>query len=173
MNRTTVIGLDPGTGSKSPCGLSIFCLETKQLIYFNALWTKFKLPHQRIKDISDEVGYLIDRYKDCTEYSTNLVCIETFVMRGESGQTLQQLIGALLTKIPFTFTYKAVYNTTVKRIVGGKGTADKAEVAEGVARYFSANKESANKIKQLIKDEQWDILDSLAIGIAGQHQLQE
>lgn len=166
-NKTLVIGLDPGTGSKSPCGYAAFCPETKDILTIKALWTKFEDTRHRIKDISDEVGYLITNQLDAVEYPKTMIFVERFVMRGASGETLQQLIGGLMTKIPYTAGFGAIYNTTVKSVVGGTGKADKAQVAEGVAQYFKSNKTSSQLCKRLLKEKEWDIFDALAIGIAG------
>ena len=56
-----------------------------------------------------------------------------------------------------------IQNTSVKRLVGGTGTADKLQVAKGVQAYFKGS----TTIEKYIKEENWDILDAAAIAISG------
>jgi Holliday junction resolvasome RuvABC endonuclease subunit len=155
-----ILGVDPGLGTKSPCGLALFTLEGT-IIDFTKVWTDKNTPQQkRLNDIalaSWDLGK-----------TSKLVCIESTVMRGRGGESLQRLVGAITSRFP-KHDVKHVQNTTVKRIVGGTGQADKAQVASGVLQWFKdkGNKKSVTIVNNLIESEDWDILDALAIGIAG------
>ena len=88
-------------------------------------------------------------------------------MRGKGGETLQRMIGAYMSQFPYDCPSIHVQNTTVKKVVGGSGKAEKDQVAAGVAAWFSSNSASASLIKELTLKHEYEILDSLAIGITG------
>ena len=60
-----------------------------------------------------------------------------------------------------------VYNTTVKKNVGGHGRASKQEVAKGVLKFFKKKEHAHTIIQEFIKTESWNILDAFAIANAG------
>lgn len=165
-----VIGVDPGTGSKSPLGLSIFNPDTREIYLAEKVNTDFKKLEHRIKDISDVVEAKLLEAELEYEEAEVYVYIESFVMRGKSGETLQRMIGSLMGRVPYTFKLSHVQNTSVKLVLAEHGHADKKAVAEGVCYYFNSNKAARHLIRDMIEDSRqsnWDILDSLAIGIAG------
>ena len=162
-----VLSLDPGTGVSSPTGLSIFDVDTRSIIHAENITTKLKPLEHRLKDISDQVSDLINLLDLEDPKKTVICCIESFVMRGKGGETLQRLIGSFMSRIPYHWQLFSVQNTTIKLFVAGHGRAEKQQVAQGVLHYFEQNKSSVELIKCLIKENEWDILDSLAIGITG------
>lgn len=155
-----IMAVDPG----STTGLVVFDTETKEI-------DMVELHVAVHKDYDRKIKYLADALTDCiSEYATgelSLICFETFVMQGVGGKQLQKLIGAYISRVPESVEIRHVFNTTVKKIVGGIGSADKEKVADGVLKYFSSNKESKEEIQKRIYDEEWDITDAFAIGIAG------
>jgi Holliday junction resolvasome RuvABC endonuclease subunit len=159
----TVIGIDPG----STTGIAIFDTDTKDI----ELAELYEAIHD---DYDDKIRWLSDAVKECIDDTKNieLICIETFVMRGKGGQQLQKLIGGYISATPDGVPVRHVFNTTVKKLVGGKGNDDKEAVANGVLTYFSSNVESKRKILKIISKEQWDLTDAFAIGIAGWMQYQ-
>jgi Holliday junction resolvasome RuvABC endonuclease subunit len=159
----TVIGIDPG----STTGVAIFDTDTKSI----ELAELYEAIHD---DYDDKIRWLSDAVKECIDDTKNieLICIETFVMRGKGGQQLQKLIGGYISATPDGVPVRHVFNTTVKKLVGGKGNDDKEAVANGVLTYFSSNVESKRKILKIISKEQWDLTDAFAIGIAGWMQYQ-
>jgi Holliday junction resolvasome RuvABC endonuclease subunit len=159
-----IAAIDPGTGVSSPTGLVIFDSEgTIELVTTVRPAVTMKDTNQRLRWITSEVLKKVDRYD-----GVDLICCETFVMRGKGGQTLQRFIGAAIATSPESVPLQEVYNTTVKRLVGGAGNADKRDVAYGVLDWFTAkNDDSAEGIKRLIYEERFDELDAFAIGIAG------
>lgn len=158
------MGIDPGTGRSSPTGLVVFDPETLSISMVENLWAGHDDNDRRIRWLMLQVQEALESY---SQGEIDLVAIETFVMYGKGGQTLQQLIGAYIGQVPFDVKIIHPFNTTVKKIVGGKGDADKEEVANGVCKFFGSNAESKKQIKDLISAEEWDKLDAFAIGIAG------
>lgn len=152
-----VLGIDPGTGLNSPAAIFVFDAVTKKIIYSDEYSSKKKDATSRIREIALKIAQKIGYFRP------DLFCIENFVMRGKGGETLQRFIGSL---IPFTLEvvpFIQVQNTTVKKMVGGTGKAEKPEVALGVLNYF----EGISDIQTLIDNEKWDTLDAAAIAISG------
>lgn len=157
-----IVGIDPGTGVSSPTGIAIFDSEGT-IDFKTTISCNYKDGNKRLRYISDTLKDLTNNYD-----GIDLVCIETFVMRGKGGQTLQRMIGAAIATVKHETPIQEVYNTTVKRLVGGTGKADKAQVGEGVYKWFhSKNQDSSLIIRKLYMEDQWDILDAFAIGISG------
>lgn len=160
-----VIAIDPGTGRTSPTGFVAFDPDLRMILHHQRVTSTHKDTRHRIKDIFEQVSTAISAIDPDLE--ANVFC-ESFVMRGKGGETLARLTGAFMVAVPYEISFEFVQNTTVKRIVGGSGKADKAAVAKGVYLWFeNAPLETRAKIEQLIEDEEWDVLDALAIGIAG------
>lgn len=157
-----VIGIDP---SSNAVGLSVFDPETKDLHVFSQLVaTKTKDVHKRIVQLHDQVS---EQLMALDPKEPTYAYVESTVMRGRSGQVLANATGALIAAIPSFCEYSAIQNTTVKRLVGGSGDADKAIVARGVLAWAQGNKETEEKVREAIQRGHFDALDSLAIGIAG------
>lgn len=157
-----VVGIDPASNT---VGLSVFDPGTKELFVFEQLVaTKSKDVHKRIVQLHD----LVSTELGCLDPEEKTYAfVESTVMRGRSGQILANATGALIAAIPFWCEYGAIQNTTVKRLVGGKGDADKTEVARGVLAWAQGNTETVEKVRAAIQADHFDALDSLAIGIAG------
>lgn len=154
------MAIDPGTGVSSPAGFVEFNAEGR-IFTAKTITTKKKTANERLKEITSQIQEQMTGEAD-------LICIENFYLRGLGGQTLQRMIGASIGVSPSKTPIQEVQNTTVKRIVGGTGKADKETVADGVYHWFAErDSESVGIIQRLICDEQWDILDAFAIGIAG------
>jgi Holliday junction resolvasome RuvABC endonuclease subunit len=160
-----IVALDPGTGASSPTGFVYFDAVTKEVIGHGTFTSSYAEADKRIREISEQFDNALDVVLLVT--GDPLVCIETTVMMGKGGQTYQKLVGAFVSRIPYNVTIRHVFNTTVKKLVGGSGHAKKDAVAEGVLHWFRDNKEARELIRELIQMEQWDILDAFAIGIAG------
>lgn len=168
-----VIGIDPGSGVSSPTGLTIVEATSKEILLARNVYTKYKdLPH-RIKDISDQIQADIDQFLvNVPKEAIVIVCIESFVMRGKGGETLQRLIGSFLGRIPYHIPVEHIANTRVKLALAGHGHAEKEDVAKGVLTFFKSNKNACETIIKLTNAKEADILDSLAIGVAGWLQAQ-
>lgn len=159
-----VAGIDPGTGSSSPTGFVVFNSDTLTVIKaLNISPSKKKDEvYKRIRDIKRDIAHEFDNY------NPELCCIEDFVMRGKGGETLQQLIGAFMSEVPQELEF--VQNTVVKKIISGRGDADKLEVAQGLLCAVKANKETRALVERWIDDQEWDLIDAFAIGISGYQQ---
>jgi Holliday junction resolvasome RuvABC endonuclease subunit len=161
-----VVGVDPGSGVDSPTGIAIFDPEKLTIYLATTISSKSKSGEERAKDICTAFER---RLTELVPYAEDgiLVSFENFVMRGKGGQVLQRLIGALSSRVPKNFQTIHVYNTTVKKVVGGTGRADKEQVARGVGAYFSQHDNSYALVHGLAAIKQYDILDAFAIGITG------
>lgn len=164
-----VAGIDPGTGSSSPLGLVVFDAETREIFGAYDIWPAETPKERRAMPLYRKIRVIT---KAVTEVLTSnpqpsTVYIESFVMRGKGGETLQRAIGGIMGCITETQKLREVANTRVKMIVGGAGSADKEAVAKGVAAYFSPSDESSIIIQDLIDLKAWDLLDAFAIAIAG------
>lgn len=157
-----VVGIDPASNT---VGLSVFDPESKELFIFEQIVApKSSDVHKRIVYLHDQVSAKL-MIVDLEEASYAFV--ESTVMRGRSGQILANATGALIAAIPYWCEYSAIQNTTVKKLVGGKGDADKVEVARGVLAWAQGNNETVEKVRAAIQAGHFDALDSLAIGVAG------
>jgi Holliday junction resolvasome RuvABC endonuclease subunit len=163
-----VIAIDPGSGVSSPTGLTIIEYYSKEIFVAKNLYTKKRELAHRIKDISDNLEIeVLEFLKMLPKEAICLVCIESFVMRGKGGETLQRLIGSFMGRIPYHIPIEHVQNTTVKLAMAGNGHAEKELVALGVLKFFESNQESKALIEKLTKAKEADILDSFAIGVTG------
>lgn len=162
-----IIGIDPGTGISSPTGFSAIDVHTKEIFYAGNITTNRKELAHRIKHISDIFeNTLLDIVK--ANPNATITCyVEQFVMRGKGGETLQRLVGSLLGRIPYDIGVEYIQNSTVKAVIAGHGQADKTSVARGLEGYFLTNPKSYGLIKELVENGEFDIIDSLAIGITG------
>lgn len=163
-----VFGIDPGTGSKSACGVCLLDVEENTVVWSASIYPKGKasptMPaHHRIKHINENLQQLYLSAVDmCDDTGTRVVVgIESFVMKGKSGETLAQFKGAVMSGLPFEADIREVQNTTVKKYAGNSGKADKLQIAEALKEKLPASKEL---LQELIDNGRWDEVD--AIGIA-------
>jgi Holliday junction resolvasome RuvABC endonuclease subunit len=162
-----VIGLDPGTGSSSPTGFCLFDPTSLRIHYAANIETTKRELHHRIKEISDVLDTTLAFIAQDHPKRQLLVCIESFVMRGKGGETLQRLIGSFMGRVPYNATLLHVQNTKVKLFIAKHGHASKEDVGIGVLAYFSKNKESKDQIEHFLRNKEADIIDSLAIAATG------
>lgn len=158
-----ILGIDPASGKTSNCGIAVFNYDSKDIYAYEAARSNSNIIYERIYEIPRKVA---NQYLEITGQPTE-VYIEAFVMRGKSGQTLQRLIGGIISHLPKKASINEVFNTTVKKIIGGSGASTKQQVALGVLNWFGPNEKSCEIIRELIYAEEYDILDAFAIGIAG------
>jgi Holliday junction resolvasome RuvABC endonuclease subunit len=166
--NTIVIGIDPGSGSSSACGLCAILPEAREIVAHRALWpVKYSQPAiRRVKDIAEQAAlFIADVVRDYPNHVV-VVGIESFVMRGKGGETLQRLIGAILTRVAYDYKIVEIQNTTMKKFVGGRGASPKSEVAEGVRKFFGPNPASWALATDLTERGEEDVIDALGIGIA-------
>lgn len=170
--KLIIIGIDPGFGVKSPTAVSIF--DSVDGYIFEAFMQtpgNLKEETEKLSFISKTIAHRLDLKLNEYENSSKRIriCIEDFVMRGKGGQTLARLTGAIIGAMPEYLCKDIKYcrNTTVKMYIGGHGHASKEEVAQGVLGWFSDVPAMKEMVAKWIRNEQWDLTDSLAIGITG------
>lgn len=161
-----VFSIDPGTGKSSPTAVTFFDPLSKKIAFTRIITSEMELQHHRLFELKELYEKWLQYAVKMRPREQFLVASETFVMRGKGGETLQRLIGVYEAATPTSMYWRTVYNTTVKRLVGGRGDSDKLDVALGV-RYFFQELESSRKyVDDLIADKEWDRTDALAIGIS-------
>lgn len=165
--RYIIIGIDPGSGASSPTGFSAFFSDTLEILYAGNITTPKRDLKDRIKHISDVFeATLLEIRKEFP--TVPIICfIESFVMRGKGGETLQRLIGSLMGRIPYDVPLFHVQNTRIKLAMAGHGHADKQSVGAGLLQKFLTNPDSHGLIEKLLAKGEADIIDSLAIGLTG------
>lgn len=156
------VGIDPSSGARSNIGYAIVDVENKRLI----LAKELTIPRStdlraRIKGIcaalAAEFKQLPSLDDDC------MMFIESTVMMGKGGESLQRTIGAILAISPSSIPVEHVSNMQVKAFVGGTGRADKKEVAEGIHKFLN----DKDIIFSLISAKRFDALDAIAIALTG------
>ena len=159
--KRIVVGLDPGLKAQ---GFVAFDPDSKELLYAARLVTKKKLQWERIKDIASQVE---DGLASIDPEIELFVFCEAFVLRGKAGEALARLTGALMSSVPNQASFDFCYNTTVKKVIGGHGHAEKSQVAAGVYKWAASNAEPQKPGRALIEAGEMDVLDAFAIGLAG------
>jgi Holliday junction resolvasome RuvABC endonuclease subunit len=160
-----VIAFDPGSGASSPTGVAVFNAETKEIILVKNITASHKRFERRIKKIVDQIRPIVEAIESLKE--PYLFFFETFIIRGRAADILYKLTGGLLTLPSDLAIVEPVPNTTVKMIVGGHGHSEKIQVGYGVLEWFRDNEESHKIVKECFRNNEWDKIDALAIGIAG------
>lgn len=156
-----VVGIDPATGARSALGFSIFDPNTEKILLAKEISNPSKDLRTRIKSI---VVQLVKEFKRLDENACNyVVFIESTVMLGKGGESLQRVIGAIMTIIPAGIQMEHVSNMQIKAFVGGTGKADKNQVAMGLINFFPEDP----LLIDLIKAHRYDVLDSIAVGVTG------
>ena len=166
-----IIGIDVGLGVRSALGLA--AIKNGKIIGAREVWATDKNLPQKLRSLGLELEVFLKSIGE--DYETpfvDAIYFEYFVMRGKSGESLQRLVGALMSASPTDTPFIPVQNSTVKKLIGGKGNDDKKKVAEGVLRLLGKDPENKALIERLISNEKWDILDAIAIALAGE-QMQE
>lgn len=163
-----VLGIDPGTGSRSACGVALLDLDAGAVLWTAELYPRDGraqpgMPvHHRIKLINEQVQELFAQAEDFASDSDSrvIVGIESFVMRGKGGETLAQFKGAVMSGLPLKTEIKEVQNTTIKKYAGDTGKADKMQVGKGLIERLPV---SAGYIQNLMDNRKWDEIDAIAI----------
>lgn len=156
--KRIVVGIDPSSNS---AGFAAIDIDARELLHAETIVANSKAaPRERIRFIADAIGLLLESIDPDAD-----VCVfsENTVMRGAGGATFQRCIGAIQSRVPMRMTFMDIQNTTVKKLVGGHGKADKVEVAYGARSWLSQQ----HQLDHLITTGQFDVTDAVAIGIAG------
>lgn len=163
-----VIGIDPGldTENGSPTALAALDMRAKSILC-TRIFTKglFTTNEDKIRYISANVRIFLLEFLSSYEEKPILVSIENFLMRGKAGTSLQQLRGGLIGALPDCVDdVNDPWNTTIKKVVGGTGRADKEQVAQGILKLLPKEREY---IQELIDRKLWDQTDAIAIALTG------
>jgi Holliday junction resolvasome RuvABC endonuclease subunit len=156
-----IMGVDPGTGSKSALGMAVVDVRRRVLLR----WEEYVAKGAAWERIRSVIGQLKGAIIACPDVEA--IASEYFVMRGKGGETLSRLVGGLIVSIPDGTKFIEVQNSTIKKVLTGRGDASKEEVAAAVLNYFKDDWESYSTVKTLIAEESWDAIDAMAIAIAG------
>jgi Holliday junction resolvasome RuvABC endonuclease subunit len=161
------IGIDPGTGRRSKLGIVIVEALSMRIVAVRELATSEFDIRTRLRELSMQYLSLLKESK--IDMSKTVAFIESFVIKGKGGETLQRLVGALMAITPGqVVAFKEVPNLQVKLETAGFGHAEKTEVAMGLLNYFiKHNPESASIVQALMASNNYDALDALAIGLTG------
>lgn len=174
MDKTIIIGIDPGSGTRSNTGLAVIDPINIEILYIDELSpaSKYDPTDVRLYDLAVQYEVTLNTILDGIGKDEALVVFEQFVMKGKGGETLSRLIGAFLGRTNYP-TYH-VNNMVVKqKITGFGGSDDKKAVGRGLESYFRGSKSSLSIIKDLIDKESWDMIDAIAIAVAGSEQYKE
>ncbi len=159
--RRIVVGIDPSSNS---VGFAAIDPDTRELLHTELIVADEEAtPSIRIKYIADQIAQLlegIDPEAECAVYTENTV------MRGAGGATFQRAIGAMHSRVPSHMSVSDIQNSTVKKIVGGKGGADKEQVARGAGTWLQPV-DDIRKVAELAASGKYDVTDAIAIAIAG------
>lgn len=196
-----IFGIDPGSGSSSPTGLAALDITNQnepRILMTTAVFGTEKgggqpLPRHlnrklalsdsqrndlrkwaatnRIRHTTEQLMDIIGLAMQENRDSRAVVAIESFVMQGKGGETLQRLIGATLNGLPRPIEIVEIQNTTVKAFSGGRGDSDKQAVGMGLRKYFDEDVRSVQIIEQLLSLSLFDQIDAIAIALAGLNKL--
>lgn len=165
-----VIGIDQSSGSKSAVGVCIYDRANKTILDVFELrpTKKYQVVEKRLIDLHEQleqqlapwVSQAIDQ-----DIEMNVI-FERTVMRGKSGQTLAQAVGAFITTFPNSdlITFSDVHNLQMKKSIGGRGDDDKRAVAAGLLEELPRSQHDA--IKKLTLSERWDSIDAIGLAVA-------
>lgn len=163
-NKRYVIGVDPGSGSKSACGLALYDRLENKVIETKAIWAEAgrdKPTWHRIKSVALQVGLYIS--ETSVEKDDLEVHIEWFIMKGIGGQTLQRLIGSVMTLLPYHIKVEEVHNIGTKKNLTGRSVADKEQMGQALLERLHID--NYEYVQTLIKESRWDEIDAIAIAL--------
>lgn len=156
-----VVGIDPSTGAKSALGFSIYDPNKNEIITLKELTFPSSDFRKRLKGL---IIQIVREFKRLDEYKYRyVVFIESTVMLGKGGESLQRMIGAIMAIIGSEIRVEHVSNMQIKSFVGGTGKADKEQVATGLLKFFPNDE----FLMDMIRAHRYDALDSLAVGVTG------
>lgn len=174
LKRRYILAIDPGTGSSSPCGVALLDTDKMEIIFTMGVYVgkgtqkSSESPRMRIKQIADKLKDVIESCIETYGKDELGITSEAFVMRGKGGETLAKFKGACIAHIPIDIAYTEVYNTTMKAVSGGKGTATKQDIAEYLTSIFP--KGEREKIMKLQKERRWDEIDAIGLAYAAKFE---
>ena len=170
FNKRYIIGIDPGTGSTSPCGFALYDSKEDKILATYGVWpTSGKAPkdmavRERIFRISEKIKDLVESVVDSYGVDQVGLSIEAFLIRGKGGETLMRLKGAILAKVPLTLEVIEIQNSTMKKRAGGHGGADKKEIADHLS--FTLDASNRDILTALTNLGKWDEIDAVGLAVS-------
>jgi len=164
------IGVDLGFGVKSATAVCIIDTEFDILKFFQVTPGLIKDHSKKLQYISTVVGKNLRDYFG-TDYDRHriTITIEKFVMQGPSGQTLQQLMGAVISHIPSYMEVKHYHNISLKKTITGSGKAQKIDMANSLIEiaHKYRNRPTIELLEKWKESEEWDLIDAAALAYTG------
>ncbi len=169
--KRIILAFDPGTGSSvdgkiagSALGVAIFDPNSGDVLSVFELRASIKAPAwKRIQDLAQQARVLM--IAAVNKHGPLEVRTEVFVMRGQGGETLARLSGALISGIPVFCEFKEVHNIQLKRNVAGDAKADKEAMGEALKIKFKDRPASLDAVCKLIQNKSWDAIDALCVAV--------
>jgi Holliday junction resolvasome RuvABC endonuclease subunit len=165
-----VIAIDQSSGSKSAVGVCIYDQSNRAILDVFELrpTKKYLVVEKRLIDLHEQLEAALAQWVSValsSEIPIDVV-FERTVMRGKSGQTLAQSVGAFIATFPNSelITFGDVHNLQMKKSIGGKGSDDKQAVAAGLLEELPRSQHDL--IKTLTISERWDSIDSIGLAVA-------
>ena len=158
-----VVGIDISSGARSAVGFAVVDTANLQILHTNDFKPNATPDlRKRIKQIA---AFLASEFKKLeAENEDYIIIVESTVMQGSGGQSLQRAIGAAMTVSPSARRLEFVYPMSVKKHITGVGKgSDKKAIADGLKKWFPNNE----LLFQLTASSRWDILDAVAIALTG------
>lgn len=165
-----VIGIDQSSGSKSAVGVAIVDSSTLELLHVCELRPvkKYLVVEKRLIDLHEQLEVVLAPWvsQAIAQEIPIEVVFERTVMRGKSGETLAQAVGAFISTFPASdfIEFGTVHNLVMKKAIGGKGNDDKQAVAAGLLEELPRTQHEL--IKKLTFGNNWDSLDAIGLAIA-------
>lgn len=158
-----VVGIDISSGARSSVGFAVIDMSSLQVLHTND-FKPATTPDLR-KRIKQIAAFLASEFKKLeADNKDYIIIIESTVMQGLGGQSLQRAIGAAMTVSPSARRLEFVYPMSVKKYITGVGKgSDKKAIAEGLKKWFPNNE----LIFQLTASSRWDTLDAIGIALTG------
>lgn len=157
-----VVGIDPTSGARSALGFAVIDTELQKILIAKEFSIAKTIDlRTRIKEIA---AALVQEFKKLEAKGEDYhIFIESTVMMGKGGESLQRTIGAIMATSPAKRRFDHVSNMHVKVFVAGHGRGDKKEIAEGLKKFFPKDQ----LLLDLIASSRYDALDAIAIALTG------
>lgn len=165
-----IMGVDPGSNT-SPTVAALID-DTKIISIKSILVPKDIIKgglRFRIKHICNELSWMFT----FSDSSPSFVGIETSQYLGKANVSLNRLIGTITYIIPSNIHVLEVNPMTLKKAITGSGKADKIEVAQALIDKWFTDKKSQNILKEIIKNEEFDKSDAIAVAVQTRECLNE
>ena len=163
------IGIDLGFGVKSATAVSIIDQECVLLHSFQVTPGLLKDEVEKLQYISRNVAHALKKYfGDDHKKHQITVTLETCVMQGKSGATMQRLLGAIVAALPQYMEIKYCHNMTLKKKITGSGLADKKQMGEAAIKLAASYKarSTVEVLEKWLDRNDHDLMDSYCLAVS-------